>query len=243
METSVTHDSDGNRSAKNGRPHIGMATTRRGFLSLGGFVGVVGGGVALAVLSSGAEKRAYAQRPPGALEEMEFISRCVKCGQCVRACPYDSILMGEPGSGVAPGTPYLVARNVPCYMCEDIPCVPVCPSGALDHGLTDINKATMGLAILSDRENCIALQGLRCEVCFTACPIQGKAIALEYRVNERTGRHSIFEPVVHSDKCTGCGKCEHACILEEPAIKVMAIKQVKGELGRHYRFSWKEEGQ
>ena len=51
----------------------------------------------------------------------------------------------------------------------------------------------------------------------------------------------MFIPVVHSDACTGCGKCEQACILEEAAIKVLPHKLAKGELGRHYRLGWEEK--
>ena len=220
----------------------GAGQTRRGFLSVGNLLGTMGAAMAVGLLSIEGTKRAYAQRPPGAIAEGDFVSRCLKCGQCAIACPYDSILMAEPGSGVAPGTPYIVSRRIPCYMCEDIPCVAACPSGALDRGLKDIKKSRMGLAALVDRENCIALQGLRCEACYTACPVMDKAISLNFWANERTGKHAIFEPVVHSEHCTGCGKCEHACILEKPAIRVLDIATVKGELGRHYRFGWLEEG-
>lgn len=142
---------------------------------------------------------------------------------------------------VAVGTPFLSVREVPCYMCQDIPCVKACPSGALDHDLTDIRDARMGLAVLVDRENCLAIQGLRCEVCFNSCPVKGEALTIETRTNVRTGMHSIWEPVVHSDACTGCGMCEHACILDEAAIKIFSLEQAKGELGRHFRFGWKEE--
>jgi formate hydrogenlyase subunit 6/NADH:ubiquinone oxidoreductase subunit I len=40
-------------------------------------------------------------------------------------------------------------------MCEDIPCVKACPTGALDHSLKDINKSKMGLAVLVDHETCL----------------------------------------------------------------------------------------
>jgi ferredoxin-type protein NapG len=126
-------------------------------------------------------------------------------------------------------------------MCEDIPCVPACPTNALDDSLTDINDARMGLAVLADQETCIAFLGLRCEVCFNVCPVRGKAITLEYQHNKRSGKHARFIPVVHSDACTGCGLCEKACILDEAAIKILPIHLAKGELGKHYRLGWKEK--
>ena len=182
-----------------------------------------------------------ALRPPGALSEPEFLGRCVRCGLCVRDCPYDTLdlaLLGEP---VAVGTPYFIARKVPCEMCEDIPCVAACPTGALDPGLTDIDDARMGLAVLVDQENCLNFRGLRCDVCYRVCPLIDKAITLEPRHNARTGRHSLFIPVVHSQACTGCGKCERSCVLEKAAIKVLPVELAKGELGRHYRWGWEEK--
>ncbi len=204
-------------------------------------------GVALFGLAVGLYARpsrslpADAVRPPGALPEKDFLGACVRCGLCVRDCPYDILKLAELGEGVATGTPYFTARSGPCEMCTDIPCVPACPTGALDHTLTDITKARMGLAVLIDQESCIAFQGLRCEVCFNVCPVRGKAIKLEYRPNKRSGKHAVFPPVVYSDDCTGCGLCEKACILEEAAIKVMPIRLAKGELGRHYRLGWEQK--
>ena len=181
-------------------------------------------------------------RPPGALDEEKFLSACTRCGICVRDCPYDILKLAELGrDNAATGTPYFHARSGACEMCEDIPCIPNCPTGALDHSLTDINKARMGLAVVIDQENCIAFQGLRCEVCYNVCPLRGKALSLDYQPNKRSGRHALFIPVVHSDACTGCGLCERACILEREAIKVLPIRLAKGELGHHYRFGWKEK--
>jgi len=182
-----------------------------------------------------------ALRPPGALSEDEFAGACVRCGLCVRACPYDTLKLGELGDGVATGTPYFEARKIPCEMCPDIPCVKACPTGALDHALTDIDQARMGLAVIVDQETCLNYLGLRCDVCYRVCPAIDKAITLEARRNERTGKHSMFIPTVHSDACTGCGKCEHSCVLEVAAIKVLPMAQAKGGLGKHYRLGWKEK--
>ncbi len=180
-------------------------------------------------------------RPPGALPEKDFLSACIRCGLCVRDCPYDILYLGQLGDDIPTGSPYFIARTGPCEMCEDIPCVKACPTNALDHSLTDIEKARMGLAVVIDQENCIAFQGLRCEVCFNICPVRGTAITLNYQHNKRSGKHALFIPVVHSDACTGCGKCEKACILEKAAIKVLPFNLAKGELGHHYRFGWKEK--
>ena len=205
------------------------------------------GGVTLLGLGLGMYSRqslslpAQALRPPGVDEEKDFLAACIRCGLCVRDCPYDTLKLANFGDDIALGTPYFEARKIPCEMCEDIPCVKACPTGALDPGLTDIDDSRMGLAVLVDQENCIAFQGLRCEVCYNICPVQGKAITLEPQHNVRTGKHALFIPVVHSSDCTGCGKCEHACILEQAAIKILPEKIARGELGRHYRLGWKEK--
>ena len=205
------------------------------------------GGAALLALGLGFHAResesrpAEALRPPGALDEAAFLGACVRCGLCVRHCPYDTLNLARLEQPVATGTPYFTARDVPCEMCEDIPCVVACPTGALDPSLTDIDDARMGLAVLVDHETCIAFLGLRCEVCYQICPIKDEAITLERRHNERSGKHTVFIPEVHSDRCTGCGKCEEACILEEAAIKVLPQHLAKGELGKHYRLGWKQK--
>jgi len=206
-----------------------------------------GGGVALLSLGIGLYARqaaslpALAIRPPGALDEPEFLGACIRCGLCVRDCPYDTLSLARLGDEVATGTPFFTARDVPCEMCEDIPCVKACPTGALDHELTDIDNARMGLAVLIDEENCLNFQGLRCDVCYRVCPAINEAIKLEMQHNARSGKHALFIPTVHSDACTGCGKCEKACVLEEAAIKVLPTRLAKGELGHHYRWGWKEK--
>lgn len=222
----------------------GMDPARRRFLTT---TLRTASGIGLFALTLGVYQRqakalpATAIRPPGVIDEDHFQGACIRCGLCVRDCPFDTLKLSQLGDDVALGTPYFEARDIPCEMCEDIPCIKACPTGALDPELTDIDKSRMGLAVVIDQEACIAFQGLRCEVCFNVCPIRGKAITLDYRHNERSGKHALFIPVVHSDACTGCGKCEKSCILEEAAIKVLPIHLAKGLLGRHYRLGWEEK--
>lgn len=219
-------------------------TTRRQFIldSGKGLCGAAFMGVGLAAYSSQTESlAAQVLRPPGALIEKQFLGSCIRCGLCVEACPYDILFLAGFFQQTATGTPFFNARSGPCEMCEDIPCVKACPTGALDNTLTDIDDARMGLAVLMDQENCLNYQGLRCDVCYRVCPAIDKAITLEMHRNVRTGHHAMFIPTVHSDACTGCGKCEESCVLEEAAIKVLPLQLAKGELGKHYRWGWKEK--
>lgn len=183
-------------------------------------------------------------RPPGALPEKDFLSTCIKCGMCVESCPFDTLALAKPGDNKPIGTPYFIPREVPCYMCPDIPCVPVCPTGALDiktvsnkSNKLDINKSQMGLAVVDDT-NCIAFWGIQCDACYRACPILGEAITIEYTKNERTGKHAFMKPVVHSDICTGCGLCENACVTEKAAIFILPREVALGRAGDYYIKGW-----
>lgn len=182
-----------------------------------------------------------ALRPPGAIAESEFSAACIRCGMCVRDCPYHMLILAKPEDPMPTGTPYFVARQAPCEMCEDIPCVKACPTNALDHSLTDITKAKMGLAVLVDQETCLNFLGLRCDICYRVCPVLDKAISLDPQSNARTGAHTLFIPVVHSEHCTGCGLCEKACPTEIAAIKVFPLYMAKGQLSAHYRLGWVEK--
>ncbi|MBA3032058.1 MAG: ferredoxin-type protein NapG [Gammaproteobacteria bacterium] len=182
-----------------------------------------------------------ALRPPGALPEAEFSAACIRCGMCVRDCPFNMLHLAKAGEPMSIGTPYFIARQAPCEMCEDIPCLKACPTGALDHSLTDIAKAKMGLAVLVDQEICLNFLGLRCDICYRVCPLLDKAITLAPQPNPRTGTHTLFIPVVHSNHCTGCGLCEKACPTEIAAIKVFPLYMAKGQLSAHYRLGWVEK--
>jgi ferredoxin-type protein NapG len=222
------------------------SNTRRRFLQetsrTVGIVALLGLGVGIYSKQSHSLP-AEALRPPGALDEDDFLSACLRCGLCVRDCPFDTLDLAKAGSDINVGTPYFNAREVPCEMCDDIPCVLACPSGALDKSLTNIDDARMGLAVLFDHENCLNYQGLRCDVCYRVCPAINKAISLEHRSNQRTGKHAMFIPTVHAEHCTGCGKCEHACVLEQAAIKVFPLELAGGKSDEHYRLGWREKEQ
>lgn len=212
------------------------APGRRHFLarSAQGVAGAACAGLAwFAFLREEAHAAPFALRPPGARAEADFGALCIKCGQCVRACPYPTLKLSTAATGITLGTPHFVPREEPCHLCEDIPCVKACPTGALDKAMGPVDKARMGLAVV-DAENCLSWQGLRCEVCYRVCPVKGRAITIDPHPRGLS-KHAVFVPVVHAADCTGCGLCEKACPTQVAAIRIVEPKLVQGRIGEHYR--------
>lgn len=219
---------------------------RRHFLAgmLKGTAAAVAGGVVWGGFVEATKHAPLLLRPPGALAEADFLNTCIRCGLCVEACPYETLSLATPGGAGGAGLPSFTPREVPCYLCQDIPCTMACPSGALDadavrgdDGSPDVNRSRMGLAVM-DYQNCIAAWGLRCDACYRVCPLIDRAITIERTRNERTGRHAILLPKVDPGHCTGCGVCEHACVVEKAAIFILPLDKAQGRVGSSYVRGW-----
>ncbi len=246
-----------------------LSEGRRKFLSTTRNAGLaVLAGLAWSAYVDEAKANKLLLRPPAALKEEDFLKTCIKCGLCVEACRnrdgnviYDdkgkrvgtkdpTLRLAVPGDNKPLGTPFFIARENPCFMCDDIPCVPACPSGALDIKKVtnkktkelDITMARMGIAKV-DEKSCIAFWGLQCDACYRACPLLGKALRLDMEMNKRTGKHAFLKPVVDADYCTGCGLCEKACITEKPSIIVFPREIAMGKAGSHYVQGWSAKDQ
>ena len=104
-------------------------------------------------------------RPPGAikdaaLNERDFLSACIKCGQCVQVCPVNAIKLADLDEGFGIGVPYLEARDQACdFSCDGLQCVLACPTGALTHELDYPAQTRMGYARLARPDACLAVQG------------------------------------------------------------------------------------
>lgn len=203
---------------------------------------LVAGSFVWSVATTPAKARVFL-RPPGALEEKEFISRCIKCNLCVEACPFDTLKLSNLGEQIPVGTPYFTPREIPCELCDDIPCAGVCPTGALDintlksNGEIDPKNIKIGIAVM-DAQNCLAFKGIRCDACYRACPLLDKALFLKYERNDRTGKHAFLLPTVDANYCTGCGKCERACVTEIASIKTLPFEIALGKMGSNYVIGW-----
>jgi len=170
-------------------------------------------------------------RPPGALDEFDFLVACTRCDKCIRACPQSSIYRAGAQAILAAGTPVIEPRTMPCFLCSDLPCVTACPEGALVwprrtvHGqhLEGPAAVRMGIAqVKSGRCLTYAREGHPAEACRTCvdrCPYPEVAI----RMGE-PGPDGVAHPQVLEAFCTGCGLCSFGCPTPEPAIVVLPVE-------------------
>ena len=98
-------------------------------------------------------------RPPGAVDEDAYRNLCIKCGQCLQVCPYDSISLEDIDGGATMGMAYIDPTKRGCYLCEAFPCMLACPTGALDHEKDNIKFVHMGMAVIVNESACLAQHG------------------------------------------------------------------------------------
>ncbi len=168
-------------------------------------------------------------RPPGALPEDLFRKRCIRCGQCIKACP-TSTLQPDWFDGGLEGmwAPVVRPRLAPCDQGCNV-CGAVCPTGALRSlALDEKRYARLGTAVI-DISRCLVWTSNRlCLVCDEACPY--KAV---YWVQDEKGKR---RPYVDYRRCNGCGMCNSACpVLGQGAIIVRPDYQIRLATGSYIR--------
>jgi polyferredoxin len=177
-------------------------------------------------------------RPPGALDEPEFLAWCIRCGECMKVCPNNAIQPTLEEAGLEGlWSPTLVPRigycEPSCVLCSE-----VCPTGAIWQitpkekgwvvgvGSAADKPVRLGTAFY-DRGRCLPwAMATDCIVCEEWCPVSPKAIYLEEaQVTDEAGNtRTVKQPRVDPSKCVGCGACEYACPLQErPAVYVTSI--------------------
>lgn len=156
-------------------------------------------------------------RPPGSLPEADFLARCVRCGECMKACPGGGLQPAVLQAGFSGMfSPFLDPRSGPC-MPTCTACGNVCPSGAVQAlPLTEKRWAKIGTAKV-DTKRCLAwAEDRRCMVCQETCPYGAVSVV------PREG-HVAPVPVVRPERCYGCGFCEKHCPTGEASIRVEAL--------------------
>lgn len=179
-------------------------------------------------------------RPPGSVDERDFLERCIRCAECMKVCPNNALHPAFFEAGLEGlWTPILIPRIGYCeFSC--VLCGQVCPTGAIQKidekqkmGI-DMKPISIGTAMY-DKGRCLPWSmAIPCIVCEEFCPTSPKAIwANDVEVPKRDdkyeadGEHAkmltvaVQQPHVDPSLCIGCGACEKVCpIVDKPAVYV-----------------------
>ena len=219
---------------------IRRATARRRFLRSALLAaGLVALGLAARIPVARASHRRL--RPPGALDEADFLASCIKCGQCVQVCPVDAIVLADLADGYGVGVPYVDPREQACdFSCDAVQCVLACPTGALvyrrpaflptrdgarlarppvlrakakDPEPTLEIRERMGLARLARPEACLAAQGK---------PFQGSARGPAFGGRLRYMDVDRWKPQPVAARRYDLDLCD-LCVRECPIVDAIAL--------------------
>lgn len=202
-------------------------------------------------------------RPPGVIgaldtpeaAELRFVELCIKCGQCLKACPTNGLQPALTEAGLsALWTPRLISRLGYCeYNCNL--CGQVCPTRAIPSlALAEKQRRFLGTAYF-DRNRCIPfITAHNCTVCEEHCPTLDKAIKLReapppFWPPDRAGNAisgsgaqspeamstsaagvATLQPYVDPALCIGCGICENVC----PVPGLAAVRVLRLPPGSAY---------
>jgi polyferredoxin len=166
-------------------------------------------------------------RPPGAREansDMVAFTKCIRCGECMRACPTNALQPAVFDAGLeGTWTPLLIPRIGYCdYSCNA--CGQACPVQAIPPlSLEDKRLQVIGKAYI-DQNRCIAWSDHRdCIVCEEMCPLPDKAVQLEEAEVWGADNSTVVIKLPHvlRERCIGCGICEYKCPVNgQAAIRV-----------------------
>lgn len=165
---------------------------------------VVDGGLAT-IEKKKAPKRETPIKPAGSISLDNFSSRCTGCQLCVQVCPNDVLRASSKlDTFMQPEMSYERGYCRPeCTKCSE-----VCPAGAITKVTCEQKTAIqIGHAVWIGR-NCVPLRdGVTCGNCAKHCP-SGAITMMHYDPEDTT---SPMIPSINTEKCIGCGACEHVC--------------------------------
>lgn len=159
-------------------------------------------------------------RPPGSLPENLFLQLCIRCGECMKVCPTNTLqpCLFESGmEGI--WSPRVFSRLAGCDQTCCL-CGTVCPTDAIRTlSLEEKKHAKLGTAFI-DKNRCLVWdQNRLCLICDEQCPYN--AIIFKWKDGFR-------RPFVIDTKCNGCGFCEEQCPVQgTSAIQVTSQNEIR----------------
>ncbi|MCC8188692.1 MAG: 4Fe-4S binding protein [Bacteroides sp.] len=201
-------------SAIPGKKALKNQSSRRDFLSVTALFAVttalkaqekkVDGGLAV-IEQKKRPTRAQYITPPGSKSVRNLNKRCTACQLCVSVCPNQILFPSADLTRLMqPEISYERGFCRPeCNRCSQ-----VCPAGAIEPlDLADKSATQIGRAVWI-RENCLPCnEDVRCSSCAIHCPTG----AIQMVPKSADDPESTPIPVVHTERCIGCGACEHYC--------------------------------
>lgn len=182
-------------------------------------------------------------RPPGSVEENEFLEKCIKCDQCINVCPTNVLQPATWSEGglEAIWTPVMnfdISHcQLKCTLCSE-----VCPTGSIrkitvEEKLGKGEFVEEGPIILGtaffDRGRCLPhSMDIPCVVCEEVCPVSPKAIqTVDEEVMDVFGEITLLnKPFIVPDLCIGCGICQAECpVRDDRAVYVTAVGESRSE--------------
>ena len=184
--------------------------TRREVLA--SFSGLVAGGF----LSATKTNPNQTILPPASLDTPQFETVCLRCWNCVRACPAHIIQRNtHPTNWYAWMTPMIDFTEGYCLSDCTI-CGTVCPSGAISPFTVPAKKILPIGKALIDTENCLLQIPEECGHCKNVCVYNAIKITA---IPEDTKALPLLDRI----RCVGCGACAQIC--PEGVIRIMKSKR------------------
>ncbi len=169
-------------------------------------------------------------RPPMSQKERDFLASCIRCTECIKACPTGILKPAGFEFGLrAFWTPVMVPTEAPCKPgCNA--CSEACPTDAILKYPVEKKYAYKSGTAYFEPSRCVSVVDNKyCSECVKACPTAAIPIQKGW---EPPGGHGADAPApegqlatrpltVLYDKCIGCGACEYECnkiVFGKPAM-------------------------
>ncbi len=162
-------------------------------------------------------------RPPMSREEHDFLSSCIRCEECVKACPTGILKPAPLEHGLrALWTPVMIPKEGFCKEgCNA--CSEACPTDAIMKYPVEKKYTHKAGTAIFNSSHCISYtENKFCSECVKACPTDAIVVQKGWEPPGGMKGGSSDQPapagqtptrptVVSFDRCVGCGYCEFVC--------------------------------
>lgn len=165
--------------------------------------------------------------PPGSLSATNLQQHCTACQLCIANCP-NGVL--RPSTDIQHFLQPVMEYDKGYCRPECTRCADVCPAGAIKP-ITKEEKTAIQIGhAVWIKENCLpATQEQKCGSCASHCPAEAiQMVPIDKSIKQNPTDRQWYDaegnqldwravnnllriPVVDTEKCIGCGKCEYLC--------------------------------